>query len=231
MNGKSWAIFIVIVAAVVGGMVYMSMQGKLDVSDVGADASGRIMETEDRNGQIGDHVFGNPDSKILLIEYGDFQCNPGCRVFHENFEPIMRTEEYKEKIAFVYRHLPISQSHPHAIAAASASEAAGLQGKFWDMWHVLFINQAEWSPSSAADRGSFFERYAEGLGLDMDKFREDVGSDAVSKKINFDRALAGAANVTGTPTLFLNGEQVDGSNLASTETLKAMLDKAIEESK
>lgn len=231
MNGKSWAVFIVIVVAVIGSMVYMSMQGKLDVSDVSADASNKIMEAEDRNGMIGDHVFGNPESKILLIEYGDFQCNPGCRIFHENFEPIMRSAEYKEKIAFVYRHFPITQSHPHALASASAAEAAGLQGKFWDMWNLLFANQAEWSQSSAADRGGFFEGYAKQLELDIDKFREDLGSDAVSKKIDFDRALANASNVTGTPTLFLNGKQVDGSELASTATMKTMIDRAIEETK
>ena len=231
MNAKSWAVFIVIIVAVIGGMVYTSMQGKLDVSDVSSDASNKIMKAEDRNGQIGDHVFGNPDSKILLIEYGDFQCNPGCRLFHENFEPIMRSAEYKEKIAFVYRHFPITQSHPHAIAAASAAEAAGLQDKFWDMWNVLFANQAEWSQSSAASRGELFEGYAERIGLDIDKFREDAGSDAVSKKINFDRALASAAKVTGTPTVFLNGKQVDGSELASTETMKTMIDRAIEETK
>ena len=229
MNGKTWGIFGVIVVAIIGGMVYLSMQKRLDVSDIGATASNTILGAEERNGNIGDHVFGNKDAKVLLIEYGDFQCNPGCRMFHENFEPIMRSEEYKDKIAFVYRHFPITQAHPHAIAAASAAEAAGKQDKFWDMWNVLFVNQAEWSAASVSERSNYFEEYARNIGLDIEQFKTDAASDAVSRKIAFDRALAGAAGVTGTPTVYLNGTQIKGEQIGSTEAIKAELDKAIAE--
>ena len=227
MNGKTWGIFGAIVVVVIGGMVYMSMQKRLDVSDIASTASNTILPAEERNGEIGDHVFGNKDAKVLLVEYGDFQCNPGCRMFHENFEPIMRSEEYKDKIAFVYRHFPITQSHPHAIAAASAAEAAGKQDKFWDMWNVLFVNQSEWSAASVSERSSYFEEYARNIGLDIDQFKIDAASDAVSKKISFDRALASAAGVTGTPTVYLNGTQISGEEIGSTGAIKAQLDKAI----
>lgn len=231
MNGKMWALFIVIVVAIVGGMIYIAMQGRIDVSDLTKASSGKIIGPEERNGNIGDHVFGNKDAKVLLVEYGDFQCNPGCRLFHENFSPIMQDEAYTDNIAFVYRHFPITQIHPNAMAASATAEAAGKQGKFWEMWDVLFTNQAEWSAASAANRTGLFEGYAKELGLNIDTLREDIQSDAVSQKIKFDRALATAAGVTGTPTLFLNGTQVEGERMSSTDELKKLLDEAIKEAK
>lgn len=227
MSGKMWIIFSAIVVVVIGGMVYMSTRERLDVSDLGKAASGRILPAEERNGNIGDHVFGNRDAKVLLIEYGDYQCNPGCSLFHENFRPIMQSDEYKDKIAFVYRNFPIPQIHPNAIAAASVAEAAGKQGKFWEMWDVLFTNQSEWSGASTSERGSLFDDYARQIGLNTDKLSEDSASNSVSKKIKFDRALGAAAGVTGTPTVFLNGEKVDGERIGSTEAIKTLLDEAI----
>ena len=229
MSGKMWIIFSVVVVAIVGGMIYMSSQGKLDVSDLSEGSSNRILPAEERNGNIGDRVFGNKDAKILLIEYGDYQCNPGCRMFHENFSPIMQSEEYKDKIAFVYRNFPIPQIHPNAIASASAAEAAGQQGKFWEMWDALLTNQAEWSGAGPSERNSFFERYATAIGVNLEQFRTDQASEAVSKKIAFDRAIATAIGVSGTPTIFLNGKQVDGERIGSTEAIKTLLDEAIAE--
>ena len=227
MNGKMWIIFSVVVVAIISGMIYMSSRERLDVSDLREESSSRILPAEERNGNIGDRVFGNKDAKILLIEYGDYQCSPGCRMFHENFTPIMQSEEYKEKIAFVYRNFPIPQIHPNAIASASAAEAAGQQGKFWEMWDALLTNQAEWSSASPSDRNSFFERYATAIGVELEQFRTDQASEAVSKKIAFDRALGAAVGISGTPTIILNGEQVDGERISSTEAIKALLDEAI----
>lgn len=231
MSGKMWALFGAIVVLIIGGMVYLSMQGRVDVGDLDAKSSGKIIGAEERNGQIGDHVFGNKDAKIVLVEYGDFQCNPGCRLFHENFSPILEDENYMSQIAFVYRHFPLSQIHPNAVAASATAIAAGKQGKFWEMWDTLFKNQAAWSAASASERSTFFEGYAKELGLDIEKLRDDIKSDEVSQKIKFDRAVGQAAGVTGTPTLFLNGEQVDGERMGSTDELKKLLDEAIAEAK
>lgn len=229
MNGKTWIVFSVIVVAIIGGMVYLSMQGRVDVGDIGQDSSGKIIGPEERNGNIGDHIFGNKDAKVLFVEYGDFQCNPGCRLFHENFSPIMEDEEYMQDVAFVYRHFPISQSHPNAMAASATAEAAGLQDKFWEMWNVLFENQAEWSAANASTRGTLFEGYANELGLDMEQFREDIASDAVTQKIRFDRAVALASDVAATPTVFLNGEKVDNERIGSTDSIRNLLDEAIKD--
>ena len=139
----------------------------------------------------------------------------------------MQDEEYKEKFALVYRHFPIPQIHPNANAASATAEAAGLQGKFWEMWDLLFKNQAEWSAASSSERNGLFEEYASGIGLDMDKFKNDYSGDIVSKKIKFDRALALEAKVTGTPTLFVNGQPVEGTDMSSTEALKNLIDEAL----
>jgi hypothetical protein len=77
MNGRTWAVFIVIVVAVIGGMVYMAKQDKLDVSDVGKDKAAGVLAAEDRNGNIEEHVLGKKDAKLIIVEYGDYQC-PGC---------------------------------------------------------------------------------------------------------------------------------------------------------
>ncbi len=228
MGAKGWIIFSTVAIAVLGALVYFSQQDKLDVSGF---ELGKAISANDKNGQIGDRVFGNKDSDIVFIEYGDFQCNPGCRVFHENFSPIMKDDAYTSKVKFIFRNFPISQIHPHAMAAAAAAEAAGQQGKYWEMWDTLFNNQAKWSSANAKERGTFFENYAKEIGLDIDKYREDIVSDAVAQKIRFDRALGTASKVTGTPTTFLNGEVVKGDDIASTEAIKALLDKAIEKKK
>lgn len=230
MNGKSWIVFGVIVVAIIGGLIYISPKSTVDVSDI-ENGSGRILGAEERNGNIGDHVFGNKDAKVLLVEYGDYQCNPGCRLFHENFSPIMQDETYKEQIAFVYRNFPIPQIHPNANAAAASAEAAGKQGKFWEMWDALFGNQAEWSAASPSERNEFFERYASALGVKLEQFRTDQASDAISQKIRFDQALGKAAGVTGTPTLFLNGKQVEGEKINSTEAIKTLIDDALKDVK
>ncbi len=230
MNKKTWGIFIGIVVVVIAGMIYISTRDRLDVSDV-AESSNKILATEDRNGNIGEHVFGNPDAKTLMIEYGDFQCNPGCRLFHENIDPILKDTEYMKDVAFVYRNFPITNIHPNAIAAASSAEAAGLQGKYWEMWNSLFTNQAEWGAASVSERSKFFEEYARNIGLDIDKFHADSQSDAVSKKIQFDRAIGGAAKISGTPTVFLNGKQLEGDQINSTEAIRKALDEAKSDNK
>lgn len=229
MEAKHWIIFGVIVVAVIGGLIYISPKNNVDVSDIENAGSGTIVAAEERNGDIGDHVFGNKDAKVLLVEYGDFQCNPGCRLFHENMTPIMQDETYKQSIAFVYRNFPITQIHPNANAAAATAEAAGLQGKYWEMWDALFESQAEWSAASPSERNGYFEGYATGLGLNIDTFREDLVSAAVTQKIRFDRALGMAAGVTGTPTVFVNGKQVENSKVGSTEAIKTLIDDTLKE--
>jgi protein-disulfide isomerase len=89
-----------------------------------------------------DWVKGNKDSKVIVVEYSDFQC-PACAAYFPMVEQVM--DEYKDKVAFVYRHFPLTSIHPHAEPMARAAEAAGKQGKFWEMYELIFKNQNAWS--------------------------------------------------------------------------------------
>lgn len=226
MGKKAWAVFAVIVIAIIGGMVYMSSQNRLDISDISRDAANKIIGAEDRNGQIDDHILGNKDAKIVLVEYADFQC-PGCSTAAPAAKNVMN--KYKDDVVLVFRNFPITSIHPNARSAAAVAEAAGLQGKFWEMHDLLFTNQSVWSNAQLQDRNDVFNNYAKQLGLDEEKFNKDVSSDEVTKKINFDVAIARTKEVTGTPAFFLNGEAIDHNNLE--EEVKAAVEKEKESSK
>lgn len=200
MTKKGWIIFAVLCAAILGGLIYMSQQGKVNVDHIDADT----LQTADE-GAIGDHVIGKTDSKVVLIEYGDFQC-PGCRTA----APVLKTvaEKYKDKIAFVFRNYPLTSIHPNALAAASAAEAAGLQGKYWEYHDKLYANQASWQGLSGTSRTDYFVEIANNLGLDTGKLRTDIENDAVRSKINLDIALGKKKGVMGTPAIYLNGKSV-----------------------
>lgn len=165
-----------------------------------------------------DWKFGNPNSKVTLLEYSDFEC-PICK----EYEPIMEQARaaYASSTLFVYRHFPLPQ-HPWALAAAHAAEAAGMQEKFWDMTHILFANQDAWVQSK--DPKPLFSDYARQLGLDVQKFQTDEDSRAVADKVQSDRTAALTDQIPGTPTFFLNGKDVQ---FQSYDQLKQLLDQAL----
>lgn len=203
MTKKTWIIFAAICVGLIGALVYLSTKNRIDVSNV--DGS-KILAASDASGGIPDRPFGNSKSKVILFEYGDYQC-PGCEAAYPTLKQV--SEKYKDQIAFVYRNLPLPSIHPNAMAAAAAAEAAGLQGKFWQMHNLLFEQQAAWRDLAADRRSAQFDEFATQLGLNVEKFRSDMASSNVQKKINFDRSLAQKAGYTGTPTLTINGEVVD----------------------
>ncbi|NTW62195.1 thioredoxin domain-containing protein [Candidatus Saccharibacteria bacterium] len=161
-----------------------------------------------QNGNIADHVFGKADSKVTLIEYGDFQCPP-CAQTYPYVKEI--SEKYQEQLRFVFRNFPIPTNHPNAKAAAGTAEAAGLQGKYWEMHDLIYENQSNWSDLSISERTTFFEKLASKLGLNIAKFRADIITSAIDTKINFDYAVGKKAGVAGTPTFYLNGKLIDPS--------------------
>jgi protein-disulfide isomerase len=133
-------------------------------------------------------------------------------------------------LQFVFRNFPISDIHPNAKAAAASAEAAGLQGKYWEMHNKLYEGQNDWSSLSTSDRTSFFDNLAKGLGLDMKKFDADMATSSVTAKINFDIAVGNKASVSATPTFFLNGKKLEssayGTASAFQDTINAELKKA-----
>ncbi len=165
-----------------------------------------------------DWIEGNKDAKNILVEYSDFQC-PACRAF----APFMTQlhEDFPDDLVIVYRHYPLPQ-HRQADLAARAAEAAGNQGKFWEMNDMLFQNQADWSGNSGA-RDSFIS-YATSLSLDIDKFRSDMDSSAVKAKIKNHLKSANEFGVRSTPSFFLNGQKIN--NPTTYDDFKALVSSA-----
>ena len=139
MDKFRWIIFAAIIVLVLGGLIVYSRMNStsVDVSNVDATA---IIGPSEQNGNIGDHVYNDTESSVILVEYGDFQC-PGCGSAHPYVKTLL--EEYGDRISFVFRNFPLTSIHPNARAAAAAAEAAGLQGKYWEMHDVIFENQSE----------------------------------------------------------------------------------------
>jgi protein-disulfide isomerase len=145
-----------------------------------------------------DHLRGS--DQPLIVEYGDYEC-PYSRAAYREIQQV----EQVTPIRFVFRHFPLTEIHPHALAASAAAEAAALQNQFWEMHDLLFHRQkALTDPDLSA--------YAAELGLDLKRFRDDSGGDAVLARIRRDvESGIGSGEVHGTPTLFINGEVHRGS--------------------
>jgi len=146
-----------------------------------------------------DHVVGNPEG-IPLVVYADFQC-PACAVEHQVMA--MAWPRIQDKVQLVFRHYPLTTSHRFAWTAALYAEAAGRQGKFWEMHDQLYANQAYWSTLSSVE--DEFDGYLEQIGVDVEQARADIRSDAVIQKVRNDQRGGTRAGVRGTPTLFVDG--------------------------
>lgn len=225
MSKTKWIIFCALTVGVFGFLIIYSQNTKNETKNqTKAIDSNAIQIANDQNGNIADHVYGNTKSKVILINYSDFQC-PACGSAHPQIKAIV--EEYKDKIQFVSRNYPITSMHPNAKAATGAAEAAGMQGKYWEMHDKLYENQSDWDSLSGSARDDKFESFAKELGLDVNKFNTDIASNAVTEKINYDAAIATKINITGTPTFYLNGVMLDGEIWSDETKLKAELDSLI----
>ena len=152
-----------------------------------------VIAASPENGNIGDHVKGDPNAPVTIFEYADFQCS-GCAMMAPHIDQLLN--EYEGKLKIVYRSYPLPSLHPNAIAAASAAEAAGLQGYWEEYASMLFANQSEWFYSTGTARTTLFMEYFKSLTGgkgDLAKFRSDMSSESVKLKIKFDNAIA--ANV------------------------------------
>ncbi|MEJ8282146.1 DsbA family protein [Pseudonocardia spirodelae] len=159
-----------------------------------------------------------PNASATLVEFADFQC-PACGRVH----PIMNqlVQQYGDRVQFVFRNFPLPM-HRNAEAAAIAGEAARAQGKFVPMYDRLFETQADWSES--ADAATVFRGYAQELGLDLAAYDAAVADPATAAKIEADTAAGQAAGVSGTPTIFVDGEKVE---LRSVQDITDALDAAV----
>jgi protein-disulfide isomerase len=189
------------------------------------------------------HFRGGANAAVTIEEFGDFQCIPCGNLFPK----LKKVEaDYGERLRVVFRHKPM-QKHEHAVLAARAAEAAGLQGRFWEMHDLLFENSLRWTkgvdtvgPETSPSRRlqspllampvevrDVFLRYAEILKLDVERFKTDMDSDEVKTRIEADQARADTLAIDRTPTLYLNGQLLSGNSHRSVEDLHAAIDAAL----
>ena len=180
-----WVAVGILAVVLIGGSVSYSLY-------VGAQANEGV--------EVQDHVKGNPDADVVLVEYSDFEC-PACAAFHPIVLDII--DLYGDDIRFEYRHFPVINRNPQVLLAA---EAAGQQDRFFEYHDLLFENFQEWSQSRNVDR--FLVQYAEQLDLDMDLWQQHRRASLLRQRIQDDFARGRADGVTGTPTFILNGEIV-----------------------
>ena len=209
MKGFSVIAVIIIVAvlAVIGVGAFLVIDGNNNATDYTKYDFYSVIAPDKHNGEIGDHVKGDPEAPVLIFEYADFQC-PGCASINPRVNKTI--EQLGGKLAVVYRSFLLSY-HQNGTAAASAAEAAGLQGYWKEYADKLFLKQSEWEYASSSDRAELFNKYFEevtdGKG-DLEKFNKDIASDQVSKKINFDMGIGKRMDIGGTPAFYIDGQLI-----------------------
>jgi len=201
----------VAVVVFLGIATYFIVDGNNKATDFNSYDFYSVIEPTKDNGNIGDHVKGDVDAPVLIFEYADYQC-PGCASINSRVNKVV--EELDGKLGVVYRSFLLSY-HQNGTAAASAAEAAGLQGYWKEYADKLFSEQAEWEYASASERTTLFNKYfeevTEGAG-DVEKFNQDLASENVSKKISFDMGIAKRIDVGGTPAFYIDGQLIDWGN-------------------
>ena len=210
MNKRFWAIIVVIIA-IFAGVIWANSNKQ------GSSTATTVQPTS--------HLRGDTSSKVKFVEYGDFEC-PYCGEYYPIVEQVY--QKYQDTVSFQFRNLPLTQIHPNAFAAARAAEAASNQGKFWQMYAILYEQNAAYYNSNdklttwvgSSNPETYFVEYAQQLDLNTSKFESDYSSAQVDNAINADMA---AFNKTGlqeaTPTFLLNGKQITATSLASFSKL------------
>lgn len=203
-----------VIAVVIALFAYYFYASPSSTSDTVEDIS--IVKT--------DHVRGAVNGTVTLVGFGDYQC-PACAVY----EPLVKQviEDNKTVLKFVFKNFPLTQIHDNALIGAKAAEAAGMQGKFWEMHDMLYEKQREWSLGMNAR--DILMSYASALKLDTKKFSEDMNSKAVEDKIFAEMKEAIKLGVPGTPTFFLNGKRIESPS--SLEAFDKLILEAAEASK
>ena len=204
------SVVILIIAVFIAGFWKLSQQ-----TSVPSIAQSEILQVKED-----DYKKGNTDAKVVLVEYLDFECE-ACGAYY----PLVKrlSEEYKDDVLFIPRYFPLP-NHRNGMTSALAVEAAGRQGKYWEMHDILFEQQRNWG-EQASPNPAIFEQYAKQLNLNMEQFKQDVNSKVVKDRVVRDRDFANQLGVNATPTFFLNGEKIQ--NPRGYEAFKFLIDKAI----
>jgi len=198
MDKRFWAIVGVIVI-VFGGILVLN--GNKSSNGGSTDTSTKPTS----------HVVGKLDSKVTVVEYGDFECTV-CEGYQTTVQQVQ--QKYNDTVKFQFSNLPLTSIHPNALAGARAAEAADMQGKYWQM-HDLLYSQSAWTDwSTSRNPTPLFWTYAQSLGLNVTQFKKDFASAAANNRIQADvAAFKKTGQQQATPTFFINGKYITNSNL------------------
>jgi formate-nitrite transporter family protein len=205
----TWGIFIVILGLIIWGLVAAQKKASRESANL-------VLPTQIAEN---DRSRGSTIASTTLIEYGDFQC-PACGLYHPMVEQVLN-DLGPDKVRFIFRHFPLPQ-HGNAVPASRAAEAAGQQGKFWEMYNMLYEKQKSWE--TAKEPKAIFTGYAKEMGLDLAKFDVDYESDAAKEKIDADYKGGAKGGINQTPTFFVNGKKINSPN--SIDEFKKILTDA-----
>lgn len=205
------AIF-VITTLIIGGGVVLTTRGP-------AQMLAENTMSQDLLASDNAHVITQPQAKVLVIEFGDYQC-PACKAYAPQMESLIQS--YNGTVSFMYRHFPLP-FHKNSRLAASAAEAAANQGKFWEMHTLLYQRQDEWSILNNPKEQ--LVAYAQELGLDKERFITDLESPAVKQKVETDAQASQIIGLQSTPSFFVNGRPI--RNLRSVDNIKRVMDEEL----
>jgi protein-disulfide isomerase len=167
------------------------------------------------------YTRGMQTARVTVEEFSDFQC-PACGALEPGLRRVMK--DYEDRAHFIFRNFPL-QMHKYAFLASRAAEAAGLQGKFWEMHDLLYDNQKEWSDSM--EPRVQFDSYATRLGLDVQRFKTDMERQDLAERIKSDLLRGNSVGVKGTPTVYLNGRELVPGKLVTEEDLRREIEAAL----
>ncbi len=208
-----------VATAVYRSKMHPAPSATVSASPTATAATGAAPEKEDES----IHARGPRTAPVTMEVYGDFQC-PSCAIASALIDDLQK--EYSPQVRVVFYEFPLAM-HKHAVTAAMAAEAAGLQGHFWEMHDMLYKYQPVWS--RASDPSTFFAAYAESIGLDAGQFVIDAKSPEVQARVMTDGDAGVARGVKNTPTIFINGTEIQ--NGFQPEKLKAAIEAALAEKK
>ena len=218
-------IIVVVLIAAVGGVWLLRRSARQTTN---ANATANANESDPGSEPPGAQppwVRGNPKAPVTVEEFADFQC-PSCGYYYPELKKI--ESEFGDNLRVIFRERPLVPPHEHALIAAQAAEAAGLQNRFWEMHDKLYENQKTWS--DASDLVPIFVDYAKQIGLDTDRFMKDLNGEAVATRIFQDGKRVHALNVISTPTFYVNGKEAKDDNW-KPDGLRAMIKQALNEAR
>ncbi len=211
---NNWLLITVIVACV-GGIFLWVKGAQLPIPEAEKNKPVNQILTND-------WFLGNSNAPIKIVEYSDFEC-PACQRYNGVGEQLVSL--LGDRVSFAYRHFPLREIHQNANLAAQAAEAAGKQGKFWEMSSLLFEKQSEWSENKQPL--VLFDTYAKQIGIDANRLVKEIDGQEIKALVEADYLSGLVAKISATPTFYVNGQKIN--NLNGPNDLIARIELALQE--